>query len=95
MQLFSRVCSSVIGLKRLVTLLKQRGITLFDLLAERAQDEEGLRREIQEQKMDFIDVIKIQQAVTGCGNWDEACRTAGEVDRQGAESAVLFWALSV
>lgn len=45
--------------------------------------------------MDFIDVIKIQQAVTGCGDWKEACRIAGEVDRQGAESAVLFWALSV
>ena len=94
-QLFSRVCSSVISLKRLVTLLKLRDASLFDLLTERAGDEEGLRQEIQEQKMDFIDIIKIQQAVQGCGDWTEACRVAGEIDRQGAESAVLFWALSV
>ena len=95
MQLFSRVCSSVISLKRLVTLLKMRNTSLFDLLTARTGDEEGLRQEIQEQKMDFIDIIKIQQAMQGCGDWTEACRVAGEIDQRGAESAVLFWALSV
>ena len=45
--------------------------------------------------MDFIDIIKIQQAIAGCADWKEACRIASEIDREGAESAVLFWALSV